>query len=505
LDDGIRGAEALYWRALVENSPDIILIIDTEGTALFFNRGASHPIVGRKLWEFTPDAGEERIRAVLRRLTETREAHRYEWIGYTLDGGIAWYEVSAIPLVIDDKVDRVLWQAANVTPRKRLEEQLRQSQKMEAIGLLAGGVAHDFNNLLAIIMGHADLAKHKLVSGESTESEIFEITDAAQRGAALTRKLLAFSRKQIIKPNPIDVRAAVDDFMRMFGRIVGEDVEVVFESPEPMPQQIVVHADAVQFEQVLLNLCTNARQAMPEGGTLRLAIGTVTFDAAFAGDHPWARVGSFAEIVVTDTGVGMDEATRARAFEPFFTTKSEGTGLGLATVYGIVQQHQGFVHVESAPGAGTKVRVYLPLTPAERPRTQPLSSRPPGAALRGRETILLAEDEPALRPVLSAMLSELGYRVITAIDGEQALEAFERQAQDIDLVVLDVVMPRLNARQAYERMRQIRPDLKVIFMTGYAPESTRLRELLDGAHRNILQKPFTSHALTKMVRAALDE
>jgi len=511
LSDGIRNEEALYWRALVENSPDIVIIVDTEGTALFVNQTrppfTGRAVVGAKLWEFTPDAGEARIRAVLRRLADTGEAVRYEWPGYGPDGGTAWYEVSAIPLRIGGKVDRVLWTATDVTARKRLEEQLRQSQKMEAIGLLAGGVAHDFNNLLAIIVGHAELAKHKLAAGESALAENDEIMAAAQRGAALTRKLLAFSRKQIIQPRPIDVRAAVDDFVRMLNRIVGEDVEVVLESedaPRDMSRVIVVRADAVQFEQILLNLCTNARQAMPEGGTLRLRTGAITFDEAFARDNPWARAGSFAEIVVTDTGIGMDEATRARAFEPFFTTKSEGTGLGLATVYGIVQQHQGFVDVASKPGAGTTVRVYLPLATVESPRAEAAVSRPPNPA-QGRETILLAEDEPALRRVVSAMLSELGYRVITASDGEQALAVFERSAHEIDLAVLDVVMPRLDARQAYDQMREIRPDLKVIFTTGYAPESTRLRELLDDAHQNVLLKPFTAQALAKKVRSALDE
>jgi two-component system, cell cycle sensor histidine kinase and response regulator CckA len=245
----------------------------------------------------------------------------------------------------------------SLTERRALEEQVRQSQKMEAIGLLAGGVAHDFNNLLAVIVGFSELASRKLPPGHPVAAQLAEVFDAARRGGDLTRKLLAFSRKQIIQPRVMDAAEAVDDFSRLLSRIVGEDVELVIERPE---SEILVRVDPVQLEQVLLNLCTNARQAMPEGGMLRLSTSYVTFDEATVRKQPWARAGSFVEIAVADTGIGMDAATKAHMFEPFFTTKPEGTGLGLATVHGIVQQHGGFVHVESSAGAGTTLRVYLP-------------------------------------------------------------------------------------------------------------------------------------------------
>jgi PAS domain S-box-containing protein len=269
----------------------------------------------------------------------------------------------------------------DITERRALEEQVRQSQKMEAIGLLAGGVAHDFNNLLAVIVGFSELAARKLPQGHPVAAQLAEVFDAARRGGDLTRKLLAFSRKQIIQPRVLDAAEAVDDFSRLLSRILGEDVELKIDHAE---DEILVRADPVQLEQVLLNLCTNARQAMPQGGVLRLSTSHVTFDAATVRRQPWARVGTFVEIMVADTGIGMDARTKQHVFEPFFTTKPEGTGLGLATVHGIVQQHGGFVHVESAPGQGTTFRVYFPraedVPASSAPRSGPPPQTPPRAS-----------------------------------------------------------------------------------------------------------------------------
>jgi PAS domain S-box-containing protein len=387
----------------------------------------------------------------------------------------------------------------DVTERKRLEEQLRQSQKMEAIGLLAGGVAHDFNNILAIIVGFAEVATRNLAAGRPVDEALEEVSSAARRGAELTRKLLTLSRKQIVQPRAVDVVATVSEFTRLIERIVGEDVEIVVErAPEPL----VVRVDPIQLEQVLLNLCTNARQAMPEGGKLWVTTCATSFDASYVRREPWAHVGAFAELIVSDTGVGMDSATRARAFEPFFTTKVEGTGLGLATVYGIARQHGGFVHVESAQGAGTRVRVFLPLLDEE-VQSAPASRRVE-ASRGGVETILVAEDEPSLRSIVAASLREAGYTVIVASNGEEAAREFEARPDEIALVVLDVVMPRLGARGAYERMRATSPNVKVLLTTGYAPESTRIGEILDPARVRVLEKPFTQQALVAEVRRLLD-
>jgi PAS domain S-box-containing protein len=389
----------------------------------------------------------------------------------------------------------------DVTARKHMEEQLRQSQKMEAIGVLAGGVAHDFNNVLAVILGFTELVSRKLPPGNPVTAELDEVTRAAKRGGELTRRLLTFSRKQILQARPIDLGAAIAEFSRMIRRILGEDVEVEF---PPVHGKLLVRADAVHLEQVLLNLCTNARQAMPRGGRLHVAARRVDFDDAAVARRPWARAGAFAQIEVADTGVGMDEPTRARVFEPFFTTKEAGTGLGLATVYGIVRQHGGFIHLESAPDVGTTVHVYLPLMDAATVMTPPAASRPPGAAVGGHETVLVAEDEPSIRALITITLTELGYEVIATSNGEDAVREYERRARDIALVVLDVVMPRLGAREAYERMCSVRPDVKVVFVTGYAPESTRLAELLESTRIPLLEKPFAPHALAAMVRSAID-
>ena len=388
----------------------------------------------------------------------------------------------------------------DITERKRLEEQLRQSQKMEAIGLLAGGVAHDFNNLLAVILGFSEMAKRQLPPDHPVYAQVVEILGAAKRGVDLTRKLLAFSRKQIIQRRPLDLAISIEDFARLLERVVGEDVEIVVEQAR---QPILVRADAVQLEQVLLNLCTNARQAMPRGGTLRLGTRRVRFDEADARRRPWCRAGSFAEVAVSDTGTGMDEATQQRLFEPFFTTKPDGTGLGLATVYGIVEQHDGFMHVESSPGAGATFFVYLPLEDGDAASCE-RARRPSDAPATGTGLVLLAEDEPAVRTLVAGALAELGYEVIATADGAEAVDEFERHAGRIALVVLDVVMPRLDARKAFERMRAIRPDVRVVFMTGYAPESTRIAELLEGVHTELLQKPFTAKQLAETVRAAID-
>jgi PAS domain S-box-containing protein len=395
----------------------------------------------------------------------------------------------------------------DVTARKNMEEQLRQSQKMEAIGLLAGGVAHDFNNVLAVILGFTELAERKLPADHVAREPLAEVAAAAKRGSDLTRKLLAFSRKQILQPRPLDLGAAVDEFSSMLERILGEDVELVVDRAA---ETLVVRADGVHLQQVLLNLCTNARQAMPEGGLLTLTTRRTGFDEAAVRRNPWARVGTFAEIEVSDTGVGMDARTRARAFEPFFTTKATGTGLGLATVYGIVEQHGGFVHLESETGRGTRLRVYLPLAQSVRPAapTQPPPAHgelqsPPSSELRGSETILVAEDEPAIRSLVALTLTDLGYRVIATSDGEEAVRAYEQHASEIALVVLDVVMPRMGAPEAYARMQAIRPDVRVLFATGYAPEATQLAELIERTRVPIIEKPFSSRALAEKVRSAI--
>jgi two-component system, cell cycle sensor histidine kinase and response regulator CckA len=387
----------------------------------------------------------------------------------------------------------------DVTERRRLEEQLRQSQKMEATGLLAGGVAHDFNNLLGVVIGATELARRASPSLVGS-AYLDEIDAAAKRGAELTRKLLAFSRKQVLKVRALDLGATIGEFVPLLRRVIREDIELVVRRP---PQPLAVMADALQLEQVLLNLCTNAREAMPSGGRIVIELRHSRFDARRVSREPWASIGDYAEVRVVDTGVGMDEATRARIFEPFFSTRSEGTGLGLAMVHGIIHQHRGFLNVESRPGEGTTIRVLLPLAKAaERDDQRRVSHTPmPGAG----ETILLAEDEPALRRLLASTLVELGYDVVVAENGEEAVRTFESRRGRIALAILDVVMPILGGLQACRRMRELEPGVKVIFMTGYAPESAQMSELLTGGGHALLTKPFTLKELGRKVRDTLDE
>ncbi len=495
-------------RALVEHGADCISLIAADGTVAYVSPGAvaalgyddASQIVGRPALDFIhPDDRAAAFEAGpgspprARREATLRTLHR--------DGSYRLLEGTSQNLLDDPAVGARGGHARPGTPPHRHEGQLRQSQKMQAIGLLAGGVAHDFNNLLAIILGFSGLAAKNLAPDHPVHPHLVEVEEAARRGGELTRKLLAFSRKQLIQSHPLDVRSALDDFTRMLERIVGEDVELQVErAPTPLP----IRADPAQLEQVLMNLCANARQAMPEGGTLRIATRTVNLDVAELATRPWAKAGAFVEIVVRDTGHGMDDATLARAFEPFFTTKREGTGLGLAMVYGIVEQHGGFLHVESTVGRGTAFYVYLPRTnDAIATPTGPRSVRGP-AARGGHETILLAEDEPALRALAATTLTELGYQVVATRDGEEAVREFERRDGQFALVVLDVVMPRLGAREAYDRMRRLAPSVRVLFTTGYAPASTRIGEIVADDAVPLLEKPFTPEALGAAVRDAID-
>ena len=390
---------------------------------------------------------------------------------------------------------------SDVTERSRVEERLRQSQKMEATGLLAGGVAHDFNNLLGVVLGSGELARRAARSGKPVEPYLAEIDAAARRAADLTRKLLAFSRKTVLEVRTLDLGETVDDFLLLLRRVIGEDVEL---EAVRSPESLLVSADASQLEQVLLNLCTNARQAMPAGGRVTLETRRARFDEADVQREPWAAVGDWAEVRIADTGDGMDEATRARVFEPFFTTKRDGTGLGLAMVHGIVHQHRGLVHVESRPGAGTTVHVYLPIVPTA---VDAVCDHAPsnGVPIRGgRETLLVAEDEPPLRGLLALTLSELGYDVITASDGEEAARTFAERRGGISLAILDVVMPHLGGVQAFERMRALDPALKVIFITGYAPQHAQVSRILENGGHALLHKPFALNDLGHKVRETLD-
>jgi signal transduction histidine kinase len=385
---------------------------------------------------------------------------------------------------------------SEVKERENAEEQLRQSQKMEAVGRLAGGVAHDFNNLLSVILGYGELLLSKQLE-PGHRHKVDQIQKAGQRAATLTRQLLTFSRKQVIAPKVLDLNPLVVEFTRMLPRVLGEDIELLIEEGAELGQ---IKADPGQLEQILMNLAVNARDAMPEGGRITMATANAALDAAQAGAHGFAA-GSFVTLAVTDTGSGMDAATRSHVFEPFFTTKApgKGTGLGLATVYGIIQQSNGHIEIDSAPGKGTTFRLYFPRV--DEPAEEPLAAAQEPARL-GAETILLVEDEEPLRELVATMLRGRGHTVLEADCGRAALELSDRHPGCIDLLLSDVVMPGMSGRQVAREVATRRPATRVVFMSGHSDETLGARGVLDPG-TTLLAKPFTGIMLDRCLDEAL--
>jgi PAS domain S-box-containing protein len=396
-------------------------------------------------------------------------------------------------------VTRLVWVARDITERKRLEAQFLQAQKMEAVGQLAGGIAHDFNNLLNVIMGTAALASEQLRPDDPVRNDLREITQASERAAVLTRQLLAFSRKQTIQPKVLDLGATVLAFEGMLRRLIGEDVDLRVDATAGAGGIV---ADPAQVEQVILNLAVNAKDAMPNGGALTIAVAPVSVGQARADTLPALEAGPYVSLTVTDTGTGMDEATRARIFEPFFTTKEvgRGTGLGLATVYGIVQQSGGSILVESEPGQGTAFTIWFPAAGESTPAA---SGAPAAAPARGAETILVVEDYAGLRALARRMLERAGYTVLAAANGNEALELLASHSGAVDLILTDVVMPGMDGSELAERLRETNPGLKVIFTSGYTDDSL-LRHGIDASAGHLLVKPYSNEDLTRAVRTVLD-
>jgi len=384
---------------------------------------------------------------------------------------------------------------------RRSEEQLRQAQKVEAIGRLAGGISHDFNNLLTAINGYSELLLGRLPAEDPIRKDIMEIRKAGERATSLTRQLLAFSRKQILDTRVLSVNAIVADFERMLKRLIGEDIDL---STNLRPDLGRIKADPGQLEQVLMNLVVNARDAMPGGGKLTMETSNVDLDDSYSAAHVGVRPGRYVMLAVSDTGCGMDKEVQSHLFEPFFTTKEpgRGTGLGLSTVYGIVKQSGGNVWVYSEPGAGTTFKVYLPRVEAAQDgasREKPVSMAPGGS-----ETILLAEDEQVVRELTRRILESNGYAVLEAHHGPQALEICERHRGVIHLMVTDVVMPKMSGRELAQKLAVLRPEMKVLYLSGYTDTAIVRHGVLE-AGTAFLQKPFTPNSLARKVREVLDE
>jgi two-component system cell cycle sensor histidine kinase/response regulator CckA len=388
--------------------------------------------------------------------------------------------------------------AEDITERRSLERQLIQAQKMEAIGRLAGGIAHDFNNLLSVILGHSDILEQQVGSNGAMRKSVEATRNAAERAAALTMQLLAFSRKQVIEPTVIDLNTSVTEIQKMLHRVIGEDIELAIRL---QPDLGYVKADPGQLGQVLMNLAVNSRDAMPSGGKLAIETANVELDDTYVRQHLGARSGPFVMLAVSDTGIGMDSGTLSHIFEPFFTTKEpgKGTGLGLSMVYGIIKQNNGYIMAYSEPGRGTTFKIYFPRTAESLPAPHQVRKEVQG----GSETILIVEDELALRELTCLLLQEAGYTVLESSGVEDAIATAKDSHRKIDLLLTDIVMPRMDGRELANQLVGLRPNLKILYMSGYTDDVIVNRGALTQGTM-LVQKPFTKSTLLQKVRETLD-
>ena len=505
--EALRASE-LRLRCVLQSAPDAILIADGNGIILSWNPGAqtafgytAEEVVGKSLTLLMPQRFHDAFTAGLQR---HRTAGTSEVIGRTVEFPGVRKNGQEFPL----EVSVASWQTAegtfysgilrDVSERRRLEEQLRQAQKMETVGRLAAGVAHDFNNLLMAVLGYSEVTLRKLAPDDPLRGDLLGIIEVGERTGTLIRQLMTFSRKQVVRPQVLDLHAVVATVSKMLRCLIGEDVELDTRTGATHSR---VRADPGQLEQVLLNLAVNARDAMPTGGRLRIETENVSLDEAEARAHPEARAGAYILLTVSDTGCGMTAEVQSHLFEPFFTTKEpgKGTGLGLATVHGIVKQFGGHIRVESEVGRGTTFKIYLPAAEPDAAGSAAPAAEVPG----GSETVLVVEDEDVLRPLFRRMLHDKGYHVLEARNGSEALQISERHAGPIHLLLTDVVLPQMNGRELAERLAAMRPGLRVVYMSGYAPEKVFGHGVLEEG-MDFLQKRFREDELARKVREVLD-
>ena len=493
---------------LFENTNDILFTLDMEGRVTSVNKAAEN-IFG---WS-RADAMQMNIKSLvapefvvvctemMRRILNEEPLQHFEIGLVDKQGRKILVEVSARLIRLDGKKAGVQGIARDVTERRHLENVVRQAQKLEAIGRLSGGLAHDFNNLLCVISGHSELLAEQFESNAAAARSIAQIRKATDSAASLTRQLLAFSRRQVIHPQVVDLNSIVAETERLLGRLVDENIEF-YTSLGAMVGRVRV--DPVQIEQVILNLVLNARDSMPQGGKLSIGTSNVDMEDAHQSRHSLIPAGQYVLLSITDTGIGMNEETQGRIFEPFYTTKEfgKGTGLGLATVYGIVKQSGGYIWVYSEEGRGTTFKVYLPrvLDPLSGTRTNRLNTE----LLRGTETVLVVEDEEPLRALTRDFLLASGYKVLEAANGEDAMRVGRAYEGDIDLLLTDVVMPKLGGKPLADQFLDFRPKTRILFMSGY-PNDGILQAGILTEKVALLEKPFTRELLTKQVRQMLDE
>jgi two-component system, cell cycle sensor histidine kinase and response regulator CckA len=507
--EGKRAAEKLaqseaYYRSLIESGFDLTAVLNPDGCVRYVSPSIerilgyrSEELLGRSVFEFIHEEDRENARERLRQAV-VEGVHETIEVRFTHKDR-SWRTLSAIGngLPAETGVTGLIISARDITDRLQLESQFRQAQKMEAVGRLAGGVAHDFNNLLTVIQGHGEMLVESLEDDTEKRESASEIVTAAQRAAALTRQLLAFSRRQVLEMHVLDVGEVVAETEKMLKRLIGEDVAVTVVRPAELDR---VKADPGQVTQVLLNLAVNARDAMPGGGRLNIELSNVSLEAPLGAAHEPIPAGRYVLISISDTGSGMSSETLGHIFEPFFTTKErgKGTGLGLATVYGIVRQSGGYVAVESAPGVGTTFRIYWPRCDDALDLDGLTSSRP----LQGTETVLVVEDEPGVRAIAQALLQKHGYTVLTAESGDAALVLLAHDLRPVHVLLTDVVMPGMNGRELASRVAAARPSIRAILMSGYAADV--LTRVDEAGVAGFLSKPFSERSLVEKVREILD-
>jgi two-component system, cell cycle sensor histidine kinase and response regulator CckA len=503
------------YRDYFENAKDAIYVHDLTGHYIMVNKAGEEligysrdEILQMRISDVVPRHYLDQIHTRLKEKLADHSLTIYECEAIRKDGSRVPIEVSSRLIYENGVPVAVQGSARDITERKRAEEalrasqlQLQQSQKLEAIGQLAGGVAHDFNNMLTAIMGYTDLSLRRVGLENPIRRNLEETKKAAERAASLVRQLLAFSRKQILEPKVLDLNEVVKDMQKMLTRLIGENIKLATRLETDLGS---VKADPCQVEQIIVNLVVNARDAMPRGGRVTIETANISLDAQTAAKHVAVIPGEYVMLAVSDTGNGMDQETQARIFEPFFTTKEvgKGTGLGLSTVYGIVKQSGGNIWVYSEPGFGTVFKVYLPRiddATANNIAKQAQESNAP----RGTETILLVEDEDVVRGLTRKILMQAGYNVLDARSGDEAIRLCATHAGPIDLLLTDVVMPEVSGKEVADRLLELRPTTRVLFMSGYTDEAIVQHGVLD-ANVKFIQKPFTWVGLTKKVREVLN-
>jgi two-component system cell cycle sensor histidine kinase/response regulator CckA len=498
-----------FFQLINDNAADMIAVIDAEGKRLY-NSPSYQRILGYDPAELEATSSLEQVHPDDRQLVtdataearRTGNGRRIEYRMRHKDG--TWVFIESTASVVRNAAGQVQYMVIvnrDIGERRRLEQQLHQSQKMDAIGRLSGGVAHDFNNLLGVIIGYGEILEESVPESDPLRASVDQILKAGRRASSLTRQLLAFSRQQVLEPKILSLNAVVSDMEKMLHRMIGEDIQLTIQLE---PNLGSTRADQGQIEQVIMNLVVNARDAMPDGGKLSVQTLNFEIDEKFAERYAYPVVtGPYVLLTVTDSGTGIDAATQQRIFEPFFTTKEKGkgTGLGLSTVYGVVKQSGGYIDVISAPGKGTTFNIYLPRSAQSIAVDDHEAGQP--TATRGSETILLVEDEDSLRTLTRDLLRLKGYTVLEAINGAEALELSGRTPGEIHLLLTDVVMPGINGRALADQLKLRRPEMRVAFMSGYTGQRVGQKEILEPGSF-FIQKPFSREQLASRVREALD-